>query len=64
MHDENHFCHERDGEMERGGGGEWKNKGREEARQKVEVAKEEEEREDIMRKREKRFLPLAQGREA
>ena len=49
MHDENHLCHARDGETERGGGGEWKNEGREEAGQKVEVAEEEKEREDVVR---------------
>ena len=47
--------------MERGG--ERKDKGREEAGQKVEVVQEKEEREDFMRERDKRFLPLMRGRE-
>ena len=59
--DWNHLCHERDSEMERGG--ERKDEGREEAGQKVEVVQEKEEREDFMRERDKRFLPLMRGRE-
>ena len=59
-----YICHARDGERERGEGGERKDKRSEETGKKVEVAEDEEERNDILREREKRFLPLASRREA
>ena len=61
--DKNYFCHARDGERERGGGVQRKDKRREETGKKVEVTKDEEERKDVLKEGEKIFLPLTLERE-